>query len=150
MKAGRLVAVIVAILSQTAHAQVLPSVDTRTWRPSTDPNASLVVEPAITPGPGVFTVGAYGHYSYRPVTLRFAGSDEVAIRPVKTVIGVDAFANLGIGQRMSVGLLVPTIIYQNGSSPLPREVSEVDKLPTSAFGDVGLTMKGALVRTVIG
>lgn len=140
------VAVFVTIVSQQARAQALPSVDTRTWRPSTDPNASLVVEPAVTPGHGVLTVGAYAHYSFRPVTLRFAGTDEVALRPVKTIVGVDAFANLGIGQRMSVGLVVPTIVYQYGSHPLPRSVSEVDRLPVAAFGDVGLTMKGALVR----
>jgi OmpA-OmpF porin, OOP family len=141
-----LVAVIVTILEAHANAQVLPSVDTRTWRPSTDPNASVVIEPAVTPGPGVLTVGAYAHYSFHPVTLRFAGSDDVALRPVKNVMGVDAFANYGIGQRMSVGLVVPTIIYQNGDHPLPRSVSEVDRLPVSAFGDVGLTMKGAILR----
>ena len=50
----------VALLSSTAGgalAQGRPSIDARTWRPSTDPNASLVIEPAITPGPGVLTLG---------------------------------------------------------------------------------------------
>jgi hypothetical protein len=37
-------------------------------------------------------------------------------------------------------------LYQEGSEPLPPSVSSVEKLPTSALGDLALTVKGALVR----
>jgi hypothetical protein len=117
----------------------------RTWRPSTDPNASLVLEPAVTPGPGVFTLGAYGHYAFHPVTLGQNGSG-LSLRPLEHAVGVDPFVNLGIGKRLSVGATLPVFLYQDGARPLPRTVSEVSSVPTSAFGDLGLSVKGALVR----
>jgi len=138
--------VVLTAFAGAAHAQTLPSLDARTWRPSTDPNASLVVEPAVTPGPGIFSVGAFAHYAFRPITLRRAGTDDVALRPVAHVLGMDAVANLGIGQRFALGLAIPVVLYQDGSRPLPPTVSEVDATPTSAIGDLGLSMKGSLVR----
>ncbi|MBX3209322.1 MAG: hypothetical protein KF764_30090, partial [Labilithrix sp.] len=129
-----------------ASAQERPALDMRTWRPSTDPNASLVVEPAVTPGPGVLTIGAYGHYALNPVTLRRAGSDGVALRPLQHALGVDAILNLGIGQRFAVGAAVPVLLYQDGSAPLPSSVSQVPNVPTSGFGDLGLSVKGAIIR----
>jgi OmpA-OmpF porin, OOP family len=116
--AGAAIAAVTA-LGALARAQTVPSIDARTWRPSTDPNASLVMEPAVTPGPGVFSFGGYASYAYRPLTLRTAGTDEVALRPVEHVLGLDALANLGIGQRFAVGLSVPLVLYQDGSRPLP-------------------------------
>jgi hypothetical protein len=129
-----------------ARAQERPALDMRTWRPSTDPNASLVLEPAVTPGSGVLTVGAYGHYAFHPISLRRAGTDDIAMRPLAHALGVDAFANLGIGQRLAVGAVVPVMLYQDGTTPLPPTVSDVPTVPTSAFGDLGITMKGAIVR----
>ncbi|MBX3215210.1 MAG: thrombospondin type 3 repeat-containing protein [Labilithrix sp.] len=130
----------------TASAQDRPALDMRTWRPSTDPNASLVVEPAVTPGPGVLTIGAYGHYAFRPVTLGRAGTDAVALRPLAHSLGVDAIVNLGIGQRFAVGAAVPVLLYQDGSAPLPASVSQVPNVPTAGFGDIGLSLKGAIIR----
>ena len=139
-------AALVTAVGARAVAQVVPSIDARTWRAPTDPNAGLVIEPAVTPGPGVFSFGGYGSYAYRPITLRRAGTDEVALRPVEHVLGLDAVANLGIGQRFAVGAAVPLYLYQTGSQPLPATVSQVDKVPTSGIGDLAVTMKGALVR----
>jgi hypothetical protein len=143
---GAVAAVVVTAISASAHAQALPSLDARTWRPSTDPNASLVVEPAVTPGPGVLSFGAYSHYAYRPITLRRTGTDDVALRPLEHVLGLDAVANLGIGSRFALGLALPLVLYQDGSSPLPPTVSQVDKVPSTTIGDLGVTMKGSLIR----
>ncbi|MEZ4264127.1 MAG: thrombospondin type 3 repeat-containing protein [Polyangiaceae bacterium] len=141
-------AAVVAALSMTSstRAQQLPSLDARTFRPSTDPNASLVIEPAVTPGPGVLSVGSYLHYGYRPLTLRRGSTDEVAFRPIEHVLGADVVANLGIGERFALGLALPVTILQDGSPNLPPTVSEVDRAPLTAFGDLGLSMKGAIVR----
>ncbi|MCW5837567.1 MAG: thrombospondin type 3 repeat-containing protein, partial [Labilithrix sp.] len=130
----------------SARAQERPALDMRTWRPSTDPNASLVIEPAVTPGPGVLTIGAYGHYAFRSVTLGRAGGDAAALRPLAHSLGVDAILNLGIGQRFAVGAAVPVLLYQDGSAPLPASVSQVPNVPTAGFGDLGLSLKGAIVR----
>jgi len=139
-------ALVVAGTSTTAHAQERPALDMRTWRPSTDPNASLVIEPAVTPGPGVLTVGAYGHYSFHPLTLHMPGGSAVALRPLEHVLGVDPIVNLGIGQRFALGATIPVILYQDGKSPLPASVSQVPSVPTSGFGDLGLSLKGAIIR----
>jgi hypothetical protein len=143
---GTAAAATVVSLSAGAEAQTLPSIDARTWRAPTDPNASLVVEPAATPGPGVFSFGGFASYAYHPVTLRKAGTDDVALRPVEHLLGLDWVANLGIGQRFAIGANVPLILYQDGTSPLPPTVSQVDKAPTTGIGDIGITMKGALMR----
>ncbi|HVH47848.1 MAG TPA: thrombospondin type 3 repeat-containing protein [Labilithrix sp.] len=129
-----------------ANAQERPALDMRTWRPSTDPNASLVIEPAITPGPGVLTLGAYGHYAFHPVSLRNPRTDDVALRPLAHALGVDAIANLGIGQRLAVGLSIPVLLYQDGSEPLPKTISSLSRVPAAGFGDLGMSLKGALVR----
>ncbi|HSO38181.1 MAG TPA: thrombospondin type 3 repeat-containing protein [Labilithrix sp.] len=129
-----------------AEAQVLPSLDARTWRAPTDPNAGMVMEPAVTPGPGVLSFGGYASYAYRPITLRKAGTDDVALRPVEHVLGLDAVANLGIGQRFAIGANLPLVLYQDGSNLLPESVAQLRAVPSSAIGDLGLTMKGALLR----
>lgn len=139
-------AAMASTIASPAAAQTLPSLDARTWRPSTDPNASLVVEPAVTPGPGVVSFGGYAHYSLRPVTLRRAGTDDVAFRPVEHVFGFDMTSSIGIGQRLALGVAVPLIVYQDGSGGLPSTVSEVDHAPMAALGDIGLTVKGSIVR----
>lgn len=145
---GRLLAALLLLVAMThaAAAQELPSIDARTWRPSTDPNASLVLEPAVTPGPSILTLGAYSHYSFHPISLRRAGTDEIAQRPLEHALGVDAFANLGIGKRLALGAVVPVTVYQSGSEPLPPSVAQSTSIPTTAFGDLGLSVKGALVR----
>src|SRR6187402_2055788 len=99
-----------SFLSRDALAQSKPSVDTRTWRPSTDPNASLVIEPAVTPGAGVLTLGGYASYAFHPVTLKKAGTDDVALRPLAHSLTFDAIANYGIGKRFALGLDVPVLV----------------------------------------
>ena len=129
-----------------AGAQVLPSVDTRTYRPSTDPNASMILEPVATPGPGLFAFGAIGSWSFRPLVLKKAGTEDVAYRPLEHVFALDATGQVGIGQRFALGASVPMILYQDGDGRLPKTVSEVDHAPRTALGDAALTLKGAIVR----
>ncbi len=147
--AAAVVFVVLAVAGR-AHAQTLPSIDARTFRPSTDPNASMIIEPAITPGPGIFSFGALGTYAYRPITLREKDSSSVAFRPIEHQFGLDLVGNLGIGQRFAVGLDVPMVLYQDGSRGLPRTVATVDHVPMTVIGDMGVTMKGALIRNEAG
>jgi OmpA-OmpF porin, OOP family len=136
-----------AVITASARAEAqLPSLDARTWRPPTDPNAGMVMEPAATPGPGVFSFAGYGSYALRPITLRKAGTEEVALRPVEHVLALDAVANLGIGQRFAIGADLPLVLYQTGDNRLPETVSQVNEVPTTPIGDLGITMKGALMR----
>lgn len=143
---GFAAAVGTSLSSPSAHAQVLPSIDARTWRPSTDPNASLVIEPVTTPGPGVVSFGGYASYTYRPFTLRRARTEDAAYRPIEHLMALDAVANLGIGERFAVGADVPIIVFQDGTRGLPPIVSSVDRTPMTGVGDLGLSLKGTLVR----
>ena len=132
--------------SRSAFAQTVPSIDVRTWRPSTDPGASLVLEPIMTPGPWVWNVGAYVSFAYRPVTLRNAGTSDIAFRPVDAVLGTDIVAGIGIGTRASLGMSVPTFLYQNGSGSLPPGVASVPSVPRSGIGDLGVQGKATIVE----
>jgi hypothetical protein len=132
------VLLLAALAPTSARAEDRPALDMRTWRPSTDPNASLVLEPAVTPGTGL-SFGAYGSYAFRPVQV---GS----VRPVAHTLGVDAIVNLGIGSRLAIGAGLPVILYQHGDSSLPATVSQSSKVPTSGVGDLGISAKATLVR----
>lgn len=132
-----------AALAFADVARAEPStLDVRTWRPSTDPNASLVLEPAVTPGAGVFSAGAYATYAYRPLTLNLPSTTDSA-HLVEHAVGLDAVLNLGIGKRFALGALVPVTLYQTGTSPSFAGLASV---PKTALGDVGVSMKGSILR----
>ena len=136
--------------SADSRADERPSIDVRSWRPSTDPNASLAIEPAITPGPWVWSASLYTHYALRPVTLRDGASQGVVLRPLEHTLGVDALVNLGIGKRFAVGGAFPVLAYQDGSSLLPPEVSSRSRVVSPALGDAGLSLKGTLLPNTDG
>jgi OOP family OmpA-OmpF porin len=129
----------------SASAQTLPSLDVRTWRPSTDPGASLVLEPMAVPLLGEWNVGAWVDYANKPVTLRLTGTQTIAFRPVENQLGADLTGSLGIGARMAVGVDLPVLLYQNGSSALPTTVSSTGSVPTSGIGDLALNVKGLIL-----
>ena len=122
-----------------------PSIDARTWRPSTDPAAGMVLEPVTAPGPWRWNVGAWLEYAHHPVTLRKAGSDDVAFRPVESLLGAHLTAGLGLGAHASVGLSLPAFLYQSGTDGLPPSVAS-GSVPTSGIGDLGIHGKGVLVE----
>jgi OOP family OmpA-OmpF porin len=135
-------------LDGEAAAQTLPSIDARTWSPSTDPTAGLVLEPTATPGPWQWSFGGILSYAHHPVTLRRAGSDEVASRPLEHMLGADFIANVGIGQRAAVGLSIPMALYQDGTGGLPTTIVSSDSVPSSALGDVGIHGKATILSNV--
>ncbi|MGD0675983.1 MAG: hypothetical protein ABSC94_11220 [Polyangiaceae bacterium] len=100
-------------VARAAAAQMVPPVDTRTWEPSLDPQAGLLLEPVRTPGSWQWNVGAFLDYAHAPVdTLIEPGA--VPLR-VRDQVGADAVANVGIGRRFSVGLDVP-FFWQEGTA----------------------------------
>jgi hypothetical protein len=94
----------------------------------------------------VFSFGGLTSYALRPITLRRAGTDDVAYRPVEHQLTLDAVANLGIGDRFAVGVDVPVLLYQTGDTSLPPTIATVDKVPMTGIGDLGFSMKGAIVK----
>ena len=47
-----------SLAPRVASAQTYPSIDARTWRPSTDPGGGVVLEPTTTPAAWNWNVGA--------------------------------------------------------------------------------------------
>jgi len=131
--------------SSAASAQNLPSLDTRTWRPSVDPTASLVLESTSVPGPWNWNVGAFLDWAYRPISVRDANPSsptfgQTLYRPVDSVLETNLVANLGLGEHASLGIVLPAVLYQAGSSNLPAEVA-TQPVASTALGDLGLSAK---------
>jgi hypothetical protein len=126
--------------STTARAQTIPSLDMRTWRPSTDADASLILEPVATAGPWQWNAAAWLQYAQNPIVYRDRSGR--GVRPVAHFVGLDLTAGMGIGDRVAVGLELPVIVWQNGE-PLPAYYVEDGKAPTAGIGD--LTAQGKVV-----
>ena len=125
----------------------LPSLDVRTYRPSLDPRASLVLEPVTTPGAGNFNLGAISTFTLHPVSITHSRDGSVDY-PVAAVFGVDLLANIGLGKRASLGFDLPTVVYQGGNT-VPPSVSS-NGLPSTALGDLAVTGKAAVIDNTEG
>jgi hypothetical protein len=128
-----------------AAAQSAPSIDARTWRPSSDPEASLASEPVATPGPWHWNVGAWASFAQDPLVLRAPATGGVTSRPVEHMVGADLVAGVGIGSRLAVRIDVPAFVWQGGTSPVPATVVSRGSVPTSGLGDVSLLGKATIV-----
>lgn len=132
------------LCAHAALAQQLPSIDARTWRPSGDPRAGLVLEPTTTQGAGVLNVGTYVNYTLFPVTLRAPDSGDVKVRPVAHHVGMDLIAGLGLGSRAAVGVSMPLSLYQTGDDGLKSTVAATP-VSTPAMGDLSIFGKVSIL-----
>lgn len=130
-------------LAPSARAQA-PSIDARTFQPSTDPAASLSLEPVAVAAKGTFSLGAFTHYSHRPVTVRRSDTGDVVSRPVEHLLGGDFVSGLGLGTS-SLGIAVPYVAVQTGDTGLDRRISESGRAPLAAIGDVAVEAKAPFV-----
>ncbi len=128
----------------SALADPVPSIDLRNFHPPTDPRGSLALEPSSTPGPGAWNVGAIASYAHRLVSLEDAAGNRVAV-PVKHQLSLDYVASLGIGDRLAIGLGLPSVLYQTGDDA--SELLSDGRLPRTALGDMGFTAKATLLPT---
>jgi OOP family OmpA-OmpF porin len=145
LRSASLAAVLLCVAETKAAAQVNPSLDVRTWRPSTDPSASLVLEPASTPGPWNWNVAAWVSYANRPVVLTQGAASTTAFRPVENLLGADLTANLGLGSRAAFGVDMPVFLYQEGSTGVPSKALTSGTVPSTGLGDLALTGKAAIL-----
>jgi OmpA-OmpF porin, OOP family len=129
-------------VAQMEAADPVPSLDLRGFAVPTDPQSSLALEPATTPGSGNWNVGAWASYARSPVvTTDPAGRDRDVIAHQFTM---DYLANVGIGSRFALGLVLPAVVYQSGddvSDALPGS----EPLPMAALGDLGLVGKATVL-----
>ncbi len=124
------------------------SVDARTWRPSIDPQASLVLEPVATPGPWAYNFGAWFSYAQDPVVTR--DGSHIVGRPVSHQVGADVTAGVGIGGRFALGIDVPFVLWQDGTESTEASASAdggalTTRVASTALGDVSLDGKANLL-----
>ncbi len=136
--------VAVSTIAGAAGAQPTPSLDLRDFHVPTDPAASLRLEPTSTPGHLEWNVGVWASYARRSVALQDDAENEVSV-PLSDQFSLDYFAGVGIGNRLAIGLAIPTVAYQTGDEPADPAVTPV--LPTTGIGDVAFTAKATLVPT---
>ena len=134
---------LVLLNGHDARAEAAPSLNLRNFDPPTDPKGSLYLEPTATPGGGNWNVGAWFSYAYRPVVLEDGEGNRVAI-PVEHQLSLDYLASLGIGERIALGLSLPTVLYQSGDDV---ESLIGTSLPRTALGDMGVGAKAVLLPT---
>jgi hypothetical protein len=137
---------LVASLPAAAAGQIAPSVNARTWAPSIDPNAGLVLEPTQSPGPWQWNVSAWLTYAQSPVVLRDGTSGNIVYRPLDHALGADLVAGIGLGERAALGVDVPVLLFQDGSTGLPATIMNGGQVPASGIGDVALLGKGTILR----
>lgn len=128
------------LMASAAVADPVPSLDLRGFHPSTDPAASLYLEPTATPGHLKWNVGAWASYADRLATVSDANDTEVAV-PVRTQVSMDYYLGIGIGDRLALGLALPTVLYQEGNG----EDLTGERLPHTALGDARLNLKATLL-----
>jgi hypothetical protein len=131
----------ILVLAPLAAAQsTAPSIDARTWRPSTDPAAGLILEPTTTPGAWSWNLGAWGSYALHPVTLNDPTTG-ARLRAVRDEVGLDLGFGIGIGSRASLGVSLPVALYQGR----PASIATSGQAPMSAIGDLALSGKVSIV-----
>jgi OmpA-OmpF porin, OOP family len=139
-------ALLFGLLPSLAAAQTRPSLDLRTWQPSIAPQAGLVLEPIQSPGPWLWNVGVWASYAQMPVVLRGAIASGGGDQPVAHALGGDLVAGIGLGDVGAIGVDVPLLLFQDGTSGLPPTVVSGGKVPAAGIGDVVLVGKGTLLR----
>ena len=82
-------------------------------------------------------------YANRLVVLKDGSGAEVAV-PVRHQLSLDYLFGVGLGDRIALGVSLPSVAYQAGSDVESR-VSGAAPLPKSALGDVGLSAKAVLL-----
>jgi hypothetical protein len=130
------------LYSAVAAAEV-PSLNLRRLDLPTDEAGGLFTEPAKAPGPFNWNAAVVASYANRLVVLQDAAGAEVAV-PVQHQLSLDYLFGIGLGDRIALGLLLPSVVYQQGDDIADR-VSGASALPTGALGDATVSAKAILL-----
>jgi hypothetical protein len=143
---GRVWSIVLAggLLLCTAIASAeVPSLNLRRLELPTDEQGGIFTEPAKAPGPLNWNAAVVASYANRLVVLEDGSGAEVAV-PVKHQLSLDYLFGIGLGDRVALGLSLPSVLYQQGGDITDR-VSGASSLPTSALGDATVSAKAILL-----
>lgn len=141
--ASSFLAVAVLLCTRAGGAADVPALDLRRFAPPTDEAGGLYTEPARAPGPLNWNAGVVASYAQRLVVLEDARGETVAV-PLRRQLSLDYLFGIGLGDRIALGLALPSVLYQKGDDVADR-VSGATALPTAALGDVALSAKAILL-----
>jgi OOP family OmpA-OmpF porin len=131
------------LLPLSASAADVPALDLRRLELPTDDQGGLYTEPARAPGPLNWNAALVGSYANRLVVLRDDAGNQVAV-PVRHQLSLDYLFGLGLGDRIELGVALPSTVYQRGTN-ISHRVSDATTLPKSALGDVRLSAKAVVL-----
>src|SRR5688500_1835602 len=94
-----------------ALAAEVPSLNLRRLDLPTDEAGGLFTEPARAPGPWNWNAAVVSSYAHRLVVLEDDSGAEVAL-PVEHQLSLDYAFGLGLGDRVALGLLLPSVVFQ--------------------------------------
>jgi OmpA-OmpF porin, OOP family len=139
----------IALATATGPAQAQS--DARTWRPSSDADASLVLEPVVTAGPGRWNLGAWTQYeqvSVGPSSQSPAMARDAVSGGIARMAGIDLVAGLGLGSRFAIGVDLPVDIGSRaalGALAITGKATLVSNDHDGVRRGFGLAALGALV-----
>lgn len=129
-------------LSLAAQAEV-PALDLRRLELPTDEAGGLYTEPAKAPGHLNWNAAAVASYANRLVVLKDGSGAEVAV-PVRHQFSLDYLFGIGLGDRVALGVSLPSVVHQSGKS-LAADVQGAVALPKAALGDLALSAKAVIL-----
>jgi hypothetical protein len=88
-----------------------------------------------------WNVGTWLRYAQSPVLVRDPSSGGIVSRPVENRLSLDVIAGLGLGDRAEIGIDLPALLWQEGTSSLPEDVVAGGHVDRTGLGDVGLLGK---------
>jgi OmpA-OmpF porin, OOP family len=130
-------------LSTAAASAEVPALNLRRLDLPTDEQGGLFTEPAKAPGPLNWNAAIVASYANRLVVLEDGAGNEVAV-PVAHQLSADYLFGIGLGDRVALGLSLPSVLYQQGDNVADR-ISGATALPLSALGDATVSAKAILL-----
>jgi OOP family OmpA-OmpF porin len=112
---GMRLAVWAALVPRPAAAQGVSAVDLRTVSTPTHAEGLVYLEPTDAPGQGEWNTGGWLSYAHRPVVLSDAETGRKYVL-VRERLGGDLTFQIGVSERLSLGVTVPGVLYQHGDA----------------------------------
>ncbi len=110
---------------------------------SPDPEATLSLEPARTPGHLEWNLGVWASYANRSIEVSDPVRGTLGV-PIQHRLAFDTVLGIGLIDRLFVGAVLPLVAYQVGDS-VQRIVPSWEDPATTALGDLALVTKASLV-----
>jgi len=139
---GALLAASTAVGGAAAQTGV-GNLDLRQFHPPAAAEGGLYVETPTTDSPGDLALGLWLSYANQLLIIENADSGEQSI-PLEHQYSVDYVASVGLLDWLSLGVAIPTVVYQSGAAE-PAQVFDQEP-PSAALGDTRFDLKANFLK----